>query len=55
MTFEESVIKSKDAAVYYGLYSKEYAQQIKIMNEIWLSEHSNRFDIFVNKLYKTIS
>lgn len=54
MTFEESVIKSKDAAVYYGLYSKEYAQQIKIMNEIWLSEHSNRFDIFVNKLYKKI-
>ena len=54
MTFAESVIKAKDAAVYCGLDSKEYAAQIKMMNEIWLSEHSSRFDIFINKLYKKI-
>lgn len=54
MTFEESVIKAKDAAAYYGLDSKEYAAQIKMMNEIWLSEHLSRFDTFINKLYKKI-
>lgn len=54
MTFQESVIKAKDAAAFNGLYSEEYFKRIKEMNSIWLSEHSTKKDIFINKLYKKI-
>lgn len=54
MTYQESIIKAKDAGVEFGLYSKEYAGAIKEMNALWLSIPKTKTDKFLNNIAKKI-
>lgn len=54
MTYEESVINAKNKAVEYGLYSKEYADAIRLMNEIWLSQPKSKTEKVINFIAKKV-
>ena len=54
MTYEESVMHAKDVAVEKGLYSKEYAEAVKQMNELWLTTKQNKVNKTTNKIAKIL-
>lgn len=54
MTYEESVMAAKDAGIEFGIYSKEYAEAVKKMNNIWLSKKMTFSEKVTNSLNKKI-
>ena len=46
--------KSRDAAVQYGLYSTEYADAIKAMQNEWLTRKLTKREKFINYLNKQL-
>jgi len=36
--FAELEMKAKDAGAFYGIYSPQYAEAIRVMNDYWLKE-----------------
>lgn len=51
MTYEDAIINAKNKGVEFGIHSQEYAEAVKEMNRLWLSEKHNRV---VNKICKVI-
>ena len=52
--YEKAVIAAKDAGIEFGLYSTEYAEAVKKMNNIWLSKKMTLSEKVTNYLIKKI-
>lgn len=54
MTFKEAELNAKNIGIEKGIYSKEYADAVKQMNNIWLTTRKTKIERVVNKLCKLL-
>ena len=54
MTYEQSVENAKNIGIEKGIHSKEYADAVKMMNDIWLKKRKTRLERLSNLLLKRI-
>lgn len=54
MTYEQSVEQAKNIGIEKGIYSKEYADAVKQMNDLWLKKRKTRLERLTNAILKKI-
>lgn len=54
MTFKEAELNAKNIGIEKGIYSKEYADAVKQMNDIWFTTRKTKVERIVNKLCKLL-
>jgi hypothetical protein len=52
--YDKLVMNAKNKGIEFGLYSKEYANAVKEMNNFWMYKKQNWIEKLINKINKIV-